>query len=486
MALSNKFNKIDDTKPQVVSPVVNQVDSSYSDRSTILNTHLESKFNWVKAYETVDLLLLQTTGKHLSDIEIKVLQGSWEGKTYDKLAHFYGYSAEYLNKDIGNKLWRKISNILGEKVTKNNFKEALRRAWERQQRLSSNILSLANYSLIQLPFPEGAVALNSPFYQERSRVESLCSETVVKPGSLIRIKAPNLMGKTSLIMRILAHANSQNYQTVYLDLSSVDRAILTNLEKFLRWLCLMVSRELNLENQLNQYWDTEILGSNDNCTAYFEEYLLTAIDSPLVLGLDDVDRLFSYNQIVEDFLGLLRSWHEKAKITEIWQKLRLVITHSTEVYIPLDIHQSPFNAGLPVELLEFDSQQVEELASLHHLTWNEHQVEKLMEMVGGHPYLVRLAIYEIASGKVTLTQLLKEASTEAGIYSNHLRRHFKVLQEVPSLAEAMKNVVTSFEAVELNSLQIYKLHSMGLVKQQGNQVMPRYQLYREYFSRVLV
>ncbi|WP_442943131.1 AAA-like domain-containing protein [Nostoc sp.] len=34
-------------------------------------------------------------------------------------------------------------------------------------------------------------------------------------------------------------------------------------------------------------------------------------------------------------------------------------------------------------------------------------------------------------------------------------------------------------------MQIYKLHSMGLVQQQDNQVMPRCNLYREYFCRVL-
>ncbi|MHC5933974.1 AAA-like domain-containing protein [Nostoc sp.] len=39
--------------------------------------------------------------------------------------------------------------------------------------------------------------------------------------------------------------------------------------------------------------------------------------------------------------------------------------------------------------------------------------------------------------------------------------------------------------MELDSMQIYKLHSMGLVHQQENQVMPRCNLYREYFRRVL-
>ncbi|BAZ50662.1 hypothetical protein NIES4103_32790 [Nostoc sp. NIES-4103] len=446
----------------------------------------KSEFSWIKVKESADQAVFKNTGKYLSDIEIKVLQGSWEGKTYDELAKIYGYSAEYLNKDVGNKLWNKLSEALGEKVSKKNFKEALLRAGEQNPFASINALPKASPSVTKLPFPEGLVALDSPLYIEHSGIEFLCYETILKPGSLIRIKAPKLMGKTSLMMRILAHAANQNYQTVYLDLSSINRAILKNLDKFLRWLCLMVGRQLRLKNQLNDYWDTEILGSNDNCTVYFEEYLLAEIDCPVILGLDQVDRVFPYTEVIEDFLGMLRSWHEKGKISNRWKQLRLIMAHSSEVYIPLDINQSPFNAGVPVELLEFDVQQIKNLAYLHDLNWNDIQVEELTTMVGGHPYLVRLAMYYISSFKVTPKQLLQEAPTEAGIYSNHLRQHLEILQKSPELALAFKQVVTSPEPIELDSMQIYKLHSMGLVHRQNNYVTPRCNLYREYFRRVLV
>ncbi|NEO36656.1 MAG: hypothetical protein F6J90_10100 [Moorea sp. SIOASIH] len=455
--------------------------------SVVSGVDSESELAWIQAKESADQVVFKNTGKHLSDIETTVLQGSWEGKTYDQIANMYGYSAEYLNKDIGNKLWNKLSEALGERVTKKSFKQALKRAWKKCQGTSvgTNGEQPPSEPLTKLPFPSGWVALDSPLYVERDSIESLGYDTVIMPGSLIQIKAPKLMGKTSLMMRILAHAQSQDFQTVYLDLSSVDRAILTDLDKFLRWLCLKVGRQLKLDNQLNDYWDTEILGSNDNCTVYFEEYLLAEIDCPLVLALDEVDRVFPYAEVIEDFLGMLRSWHEKAKISDIWKQLRLVIAHSTEVYIPLDLNQSPFNAGIPVELREFDQQQVKNLAQLHGLNWENAQIEKLMTMVSGHPYLVRLAMYEIGSGKVTFQQLWQDAPTEAGIYSNHLRRHLETLQQLPELLQALKKVVTSSEPVELNPIEIYKLHSMGLVERQGNYVVPRCNLYREYFYQVL-
>ncbi|WP_287356912.1 AAA-like domain-containing protein [Moorena sp. SIO3B2] len=448
-------------------------------------SNLESGLTWQQAKEIAEQLLFQKTQKHLNDIEILVLEGSWEGLTYEEIGKRSGYSTEYLNKDIGNQLWKKLSEALGEKLTKKNFKVALERGKTKlQDRIK--LPSSLRVSATELPFTEGAVAPSSPFYIERDGIESLGYKTVVKPAALIRIKAPNLMGKTSLIMKLLDHAASENYQTVYLGLNSVNKSVLTNLELFLRWLCLQVSRELKLANQLENYWYTEIFGSNDNCTLYFEEYLLPQINCPLVLGLDDIDRLFSYREVIEDFLGMLRSWHEKGKIADVWRQLRLVVAHSTEVYIPLDINQSPFNAGVPLELTEFDPIQVKSLACFHGLNWNNSEVEKLMKMVCGHPYLIRLGIYEIACGKITLEELLQAAATEAGIYSNHLRRHLQALRQAPELAKALQQVVTSWEPVELDSLQIYKLHSMGLVEQQGNRVVPRCHLYREYFSRVLV
>lgn len=94
-------------------------------------------------------------------------------------------------------------------------------------------------------------------------------------------------------------------------------------------------------------------------------------------------------------------------------------------------------------------------------------------------------MYEVGSRKVTLEQLLGDAATEAGVYSNHLRRYLETLQQAEELAQGLKKVVTSPEPVELDSMQIYKLHSMGLVKRQDNQLMPRCNLYREYFRRVL-
>lgn len=329
--------------------------------------------------------------------------------------------------------------------------------------------------------PEGQVELASAFYVDRPPIESRCLETILQPGALIRIKAPRQMGKTSLMARILYRAHQSGYCTVPLSLQLADAKVFTDLEKFLPWLCASIGRRLGLANKLKDYWD-DIFGSKYNCTTYFEEYLLPEIKRPLALGLDEVDRVFEYPELASDFFGLLRAWHEEAKNREIWKNLRLVVVHATEVYIPLNTNQSPFNVGLPIELPEFEATQVVELTRRHGLKWSLEDIDRLMAMLGGHPYLVRLALYQIARQDITLSELLATAATEEGCFRDHLRWQSWHLQQHPEIADAFQQVLAATGPVRLDTTALFKLRSLGLVNLEGNEAVLRCHLYRQYFQ----
>ncbi|HBB33825.1 MAG TPA: hypothetical protein DDZ80_32130 [Cyanobacteria bacterium UBA8803] len=333
--------------------------------------------------------------------------------------------------------------------------------------------------------PNSQELVDATVYVERVPYESQCYEAIVKPGALIRIKAPQQMGKTLLLERVLDRARKQGYQALTLTFALADSTVFADLPQFSRWLCASVGQNLGLPNKLDYYWD-DIYGCNTNTTGYFQEYLLPSIDSPLILALDEVDLVFEHPTIAIDFCRLLRGWNDIAKRGDrnsaLWKQLRLVIVHSTDVYSSLDINYSPLGGvGLVVKLPELSLDEVLNLAQRHGLNWTAPQVEQLMGMVGGHPYLIQLALERIQSGDITLQKLLQAAPTEAGIYSNHLRRHLGTLQQYPELAAAFIEVVKTEGWVTLESAQVFKLHSMGLVKLQDNSVMPSCDLYRRYF-----
>jgi transcriptional regulator with XRE-family HTH domain len=402
------------------------------------------------------------------------------------------FSFDLLHYLAGIKLWHwrctgDSSKLISEIATV--VKEG-RTSLNPDHELAVNFSQITNtkQSIIQpLPaaapeLPGGQVDLASRLYIDRPPIESRCYETIGQPGALIRIKAPRQMGKTSLMARILHHAEEQGSRTVALSFQLANRRVFANSDTFLQWFCASIGQELAMLEQLPKCWElADLIGSNQCCKAFFEQYLLSESSPSLTLGLDECDRLFESPEIADDFFGLLRALHEEAKRRDIWKKFRLIVVHSTEVYIPLDVNKSPFNVGLPIELPEFNMQQVQDLARRHGLNWSAKEVAELMGLVGGNPYLVRLGMYHISRQDVTLDRLVKSAVTEAGIYSDHLRRHLWNLEKYAELREAMREVVSVSQPVRLRSEWGFKLNSMGLVKLEGNDCIPRCRLYEEYF-----
>lgn len=333
---------------------------------------------------------------------------------------------------------------------------------------------------IVLENPEGQVPLASPFYTERPPIEADCFSSVVKPGSLIRVKAARQMGKTSLMSRILAYGVQQGYRSVPVYFQEADGDFFSDLDSFLQWFCGIVAEELEIDADVDEFWQRGKLGSKRKCTNFFQKCILPEIHTPLVLGLDEVDLIFQHLKIAKDFFALLRTWHERGKNQPIWQNLRMVIVHSREVYIPLNMHESPFNVGMPVQLVEFTAEQLEALTQLHGLSLSQKNLTSLMKMLGGHPYLTRMALYTLARG-TSLADFLKVAPTEEGPFSDHLRRHLSNVRNDPALRAALIKVIAKEQPVAIGDNETFQLRSMGLIKVQQNAAVPLCDLYRQYF-----
>ncbi|WP_445314381.1 AAA-like domain-containing protein [Microcoleus vaginatus] len=92
--------------------------------------------------------------------------------------------------------------------------------------------------------------------------------------------------------------------------------------------------------------------------------------------------MFAYPNLTIDFCGILRIWHEKGKNRGIGRKLRLVVVHSTKLYIPRSVNKSPFN----VRLRPFKSDQVQDLAQGQGLDWSAEDAQQLTGFVNRNTY----------------------------------------------------------------------------------------------------
>ncbi|MBF2016329.1 MAG: hypothetical protein IGS23_14215 [Rivularia sp. T60_A2020_040] len=74
-----------------------------------------------EALKFIETSLQNKTGKQLTVVEKEILKAAWENEAYITIAKNSHLSVGHI-KDIASNLWRLLSEILGEKVTKTNLR----------------------------------------------------------------------------------------------------------------------------------------------------------------------------------------------------------------------------------------------------------------------------------------------------------------------------------------------------------------------------
>jgi diguanylate cyclase (GGDEF)-like protein len=332
--------------------------------------------------------------------------------------------------------------------------------------------------------PEGPLPLESPLYVGCETIERKIYGELAKPGGLVRIKGSRYRGKTSLVLRILEQMKSWQCTPVYINWQQADQSLAESTDIFLQWFCANVSRQLGIKSQVKENWNP-LFGSKVSCTNYFEDYILINQSHPIVLIFDNFDHISGWSSITKDFFSLLRSWYEDARQNEEIAKLRLILVQNTEISVDLNISQSPFNVGLPITLPDLTLEQIVDLAhryALNNFTTTE--AEELVFMVGGHPYLINLALYHLAiAPELTLQQLIANSANPTGIYADYLRHLLSHLQPFPELTNALQKVLQSPLGADLDHITAYKLEGLGLVTLRGLRCEIACNLYRQYFTQ---
>jgi hypothetical protein len=149
-----------------------------------------------------------------------------------------------------------------------------------------------------------------------------------------------------------------------------------------------------------------------------------------------------------------------------------------------------------LRLPAFTWEQVEELARRHELII-DNKLAALLNLVNGHPYLVRLIMYSCKMG-YSPEKLYQNALTPTGIFYEHLRRLDLICREHPAVKWALEKVLAHTQSTELTSTLIsefpqpkglqnilFQLERLGMIYQDGNQVALQCNLYRQYFDKPL-
>ncbi len=338
--------------------------------------------------------------------------------------------------------------------------------------------------------PTGAVPLDSPFYVERDS-DAPFHAAVQRGESIVLVKAGRQMGKTSLVARGLNRARQSGDEVVLIDLNAFDESNMKDLETFYKTLGGLLADELDLDDYPEDHWRDQ-RGPNDNFGNYVRRRILKPLEGRLIWGLDEADRLFGYDYASEAF-GLFRSWHNARALDpeKPWSKLTMVISYATEASLFIrDPNMSPFNVGQLLTLQDFTPQEVMTLNERYGSPLkNAEEIESLMRLVGGHPYLIRRCLHAMTVEGVSLSEIQRSGASDEGMFGDHLRRICYLLLNYDGadrdLAESVRQLLAG--TIEIPSEHFFRLRSAGLlVGESRSQPRFRCAIYEDYLKANLV
>jgi hypothetical protein len=72
---------------------------------------MDTSVDFDSLIEFIDVKVFEQKYRHLRDVEVIVLKGVFEAKTYDEIAQVGYYPVNYLRGNVGNKLFQLLSEI---------------------------------------------------------------------------------------------------------------------------------------------------------------------------------------------------------------------------------------------------------------------------------------------------------------------------------------------------------------------------------------
>jgi AAA-like domain len=321
--------------------------------------------------------------------------------------------------------------------------------------------------------------------------EQIWCQKMLEPNTLVKIQAPSQFGKTTLMCRLLNHAEAAGHLIIPINLTAIDELKLSDPQLFLRQFLKQIESKIDTiypDLRLSDLKYDENVRDFSPITACIKylEHLQKNISKPLTIGINKFDLLLPYGETAKSFCTLLRLMYENSILGGTWANFRSILAYATpsiDLFIPIPLEQSPLgNVGYQIKLQELTELQIEKLAVQRGLQGvDKPKITKLMKSIGGVPVLIKLTLDRIELDGWQILDL-DPATLPNNHYYGHLQTLTQRLQNWDLLAQMQKVASNPQTTTDLPFEQQCRLHRLGLVVFMNNGVEPRCQLYRHHFS----
>lgn len=312
----------------------------------------------------------------------------------------------------------------------------------------------------RLPPPPN-ISFHPDFYVPRGLSAKRVLNSLLHPNTPVVVQAPPLFGKRALVGRVLQELSQQENGTI------------------VRIDCAKIETHDDFFNQFpSDIVAKSIVGHIVQGTL---NHILRSRDGLFFLVIEQADLLSSKVRTLLETLRKVSVLKE-----EPWRRLRLLFTASATFTELKKSGNFPVENCISIE--EFNRVEVEQLAALH--KFSKEDIEDVWRLVGGHPYLVRVAFYEAFMQGILPSEIVLRAS----VFSEHLemlekfiRRKYLVSGGSLELRKSFQEAMTPFNAIGSmhDSLIAVTLYKQGILSCENGNFKPRCLLYGDLLARII-
>jgi DNA-binding NarL/FixJ family response regulator len=131
----------------------------------------------------LDDLLFSSTGERIDSLQVAILKGVLKGQKYADIAQEFNCSAGHA-KDKAYKLWQTLSDVLGEEITKSNFRARIEKITATNSKVFRNTIQIGKFNLCSNSSPD-IEEIDDVIMEDQSILES--GQKIIKRETIPRL-----------------------------------------------------------------------------------------------------------------------------------------------------------------------------------------------------------------------------------------------------------------------------------------------------------